>query len=155
MLFFLSKLSHSYRFFSTFKEKKMSQRDLFLKELRGNTIGEVSHESSIDERFQNEVLRPILKLQNDIFIAAFIDYLIKNKIDFNSFSVDKKMNVIDTILQKDIKFRNTLKGMIIGLFTSYDFSIYTKNETSLSKRMFTMLIERLKSQMQLFEFKTI
>ena len=130
----------------------MRQRDLFLKELRGNTIGEVSQESSVDERFQNEVLRPILKLQNDIFIAAFIDYLIKNKIDFNSFSVDKKMNVIDTILQKDIKFRNTLKGMIIGLFTSYDFSIYTKNETSLSKRMMTMLIERLKSQVQLFEF---
>ena len=130
----------------------MNQRDLFLKELRGNVIGIVTNQSSDDERFQNEVLRPILKLQNDLFVAAFIDYVIKNKIDFNSFSVDKKMTVIDTILQKDIKFRNTLKGMIIGLFTSYDFSIYTKNETSLSKRMMIMLIERLKSQLQLFEF---
>jgi len=49
----------------------MNQRDVFLKEFRGQTIGTVSNESSTDELFQNEVLRPILKLQNDIFIQFF------------------------------------------------------------------------------------
>jgi len=133
----------------------MNQRDLFLKEFRGETIGEVTDQSSVEELFQNEVLRPILKLQNDLFIAAFMDHVIKNKIDFNSFSVDKKIGTIENIIQKDIKFRNALKGMIIGLFTSKEFILYTKNESNLNKRMMTMLIERLKSQMQLFEFKTI
>jgi len=52
----------------------MSQRDIFLKELRGETIGSVSSQSSSDETFQNEVLRPILKLQNDLFIASFKNY---------------------------------------------------------------------------------
>jgi hypothetical protein len=136
-------------FFSNFKEKKMNQRDQFLKEFRGSAIGTVTDQSSTEEQFQNEVLRPILKLQNDILIASFIDHLTKNKIDFNSFSVDKKMAVIDNSIQKDIKFRNTLKGLIIGLFTSDDFSTYANNETNLTKRMMTMLIERLKSQVQL------
>jgi hypothetical protein len=129
----------------------MNQRDLFLKEFRGQTIGSVTDQSIVDEVFQNEVLRPILKLQNNIFITAFIDYSLKNKINFNDFSTDKKLATIENIIQKDIKFRNTLKGMIVGLFTSDEYLLYTKNETNLNKRMMTMLIERLKSQVQLLE----
>ena len=57
-------------------------RDTFLKEFRGQTIGSITTQSSSDESFQNEVLRPILKLQNDLFIASFINYVSKNKADF-------------------------------------------------------------------------
>jgi hypothetical protein len=128
----------------------MSQRDTFISNLRGETIGTISAESSSDELFQNEVLRPILKLQNDLFIASFQNNLSKNKIDFNSFSVERKMAMIENSIQKDIKFRNALKGMIIGWFTIDEYSIYIKNSSSLNKRMMGMLIERLKSQVQLF-----
>ena len=127
----------------------MDQRDAFLKEFRGETIGTVTHQSSSDELFQNEVLRPILKLQNDLFIASFINHLGKNRIDFNSFSVEKKLTTIENAIQKDIKFRNALKGMIIALFTIDEYELYIKNSSSLNKRMMGMLIERLKSQVQL------
>ena len=127
----------------------MDQRDAFLKEFRGETIGTVTHQSSSDELFQNEVLRPILKLQNDLFIASFINHLGKNRIDFNSFSVEKKLATIENAIQKDIKFRNALKGMIIALFTIDEYELYIKNSSSLNKRMMGMLIERLKSQVQL------
>lgn len=129
----------------------MDQRDAFLKKFRGETIGTVTHQSSSDELFQNEVLRPILKLQNDLFIASFINHLGKNRIDFNSFSVEKKMATIENSIQKDIKFRNALKGMIIALFTIDEYELYIKNSSSLNKRMMGMLIERLKSQLQLIE----
>ena len=128
----------------------MSQRDVFLKEFRGETIGFVTEQSSSDEVFQNEVLRPILKLQNDLFIASFVNHVAKNKIDFNTFSVEKKLAMIENAIQKDIKYRNALKGMIIGLFTIDEYAQYIKNSSSLNKRMMGMLIERLKSQVQLF-----
>lgn len=127
----------------------MDQRDAFLKKFRGETIGTVTHQSSSDELFQNEVLRPILKLQNDLFIASFVNHLGKNRIDFNSFSVEKKLATIENAIQKDIKFRNALKGMIIALFTIDEYELYIKNSSSLNKRMMGMLIERLKSQVQL------
>lgn len=129
----------------------MSQRDIFIKEFRGETIGSISSQSSSDELFQNEVLRPILKLQNDLFIASFLNNLAKNKIDFNSYSIEKKMQTIENSIQKDIKFRNAMKGIIIGLFTLDEYSIYIQNSSSLNKRMMGMLMERLKSQIQLFE----
>jgi hypothetical protein len=128
----------------------MDQRDAFLKEFRGETIGTVTDQSSSDELFQNQVLRPILKLQNDLFIAAFGNHLVKNRIDFNAFSVEKKLATIENLIQKDIKFRNALKGMIMGLFTIEEYAQYIKNSSSLNKRMMGMLIERLKSQVQLF-----
>jgi hypothetical protein len=129
----------------------MDQRDAFLKEFRGETIGAITDQSSSDELFQNQVLRPILKLQNDLFIASFINHLGKNRIDFDAFSVEKKLTTIENAIQKDIKFRNALKGMIIALFTIDEYAQYIKNSSSLNKRMMGMLIERLKSQVQLFE----
>ena len=128
----------------------MDQRNAFLKEFRGETLGTVTDQSSSDELFQNQVLRPILKIQNDLFIAAFGNHLVKNRIDFNAFSVEKKLATIENAVQKDIKFRNALKGMIMGLFTTDEYALYIKNSSSLNKRMMGMLIERLKSQVQLF-----
>ena len=129
----------------------MEARDLFLEEFRGKSIGMIINQSTLEETFQNEVLRPILKLQNEIICSSFSHYLKKNKIDFNNFSLDKKMKTIDNAVQKDIKFRNALKGMISGLFTSSEYEIYTNNSSNLNKRMMSMLVERLKSQVQLFE----
>ncbi len=129
----------------------MNPRDRFLSEFRGETIGSVSAQSSADEIFQNEVLRPILKLQNDLFIASFHNYISKYKRDFYSLSVEKKLATIENSIQKDIKFRNALKGMVIALFTVNEYSQYIKNSSSLNKRMMNMLIERLKNQVQLFE----
>ena len=129
----------------------MNQRDVFLKEFRGQTIGTVTNQSSSEEEFQNQVLRPILKLQNDLFVASFVNHNAKNKIDFNSFSVDKKMALIENIIQKDSKYRNACKGMIIGLFTSEEYAQYIKNSSGLNKRMMGMLVERLKSQLQLLD----
>ena len=37
---------------------------------------------SDNESFQNDVLRPILKFQNDIIIQYFKHFLIESKIDF-------------------------------------------------------------------------
>jgi hypothetical protein len=129
----------------------MNQRDVFLKEFRGGTIGSVGTQSSSEEMFQNEVLRPILKLQNDLFIASFKNYSAKYNRDFNSQTTEKKLATIENAIQKDIKYRNALKGMVIGLFTIEEYLFYIKNSSNLNKRMMTMLIERLKSQVQLFE----
>lgn len=131
----------------------MENRDAFISEFRGETLGTVTSESSSDEIFQNQVLRPILKLQNDLFIDVFRNYISKYKNDFYSYPAEKKLAYIENSIQKDIKFRNSLKGIVIGLFTIHEYDVYIKNSSSLNKRMMNMLIERLKNQVQLFELQ--
>ena len=132
----------------------MADRDTFLKEFRGETLGTVSAQSSADELFQNQTIRPILKLQNDLFIAVFINYVNKNKADFYSYTVEKKLQTIENSIQKDIKFRNSLKGIVMALFTIEEYNTYIQNSSSLNKRMMNLLIDRLKSQVQLFEVES-
>ncbi|WP_428233035.1 glyoxalase [Flavobacterium sp.] len=132
----------------------MEDRDAFLREFRGETLGTVSAQSSPDELFQNQTIRPILKLQNDLFVAVFINYVNKNKADFYSYTVEKKLQTIENSIQKDIKFRNSLKGIVMALFTIEEYDIYIQNSSSLNKRMMNLLVERLKSQVQLFELES-
>lgn len=130
----------------------MEARDTHVLELRGETFGTINNQSSAEEVFQNKTLRPILKMQNDLFIQVFINYAIKQKNVFFSLTPDKKMMYIENVIQRDIKFRNSLKGMIIALFTLEEYAEYIKISSNLNKRMMNMLIERLKSQLQLIEY---
>lgn len=131
----------------------MDTRDQFIKEFRGEMLGTINPQSTADEFFQNQTLRPILKLQNDLLLEVFKNYISKSKTDFFNFSIEKKLLFIENSIQKDIKFRNSLKGMVIGLFTIEEYSRYILNSSALNKRMMSMLIERLKNQVQLFELQ--
>ncbi|MEC4048494.1 glyoxalase [Flavobacterium sp. SUN046] len=119
--------------------------------LRDGSIGTITNQSSAEEAFQNQTLRPILKFQNDLFLQVFINYAVKQKETFFALTTDKKMAYIDNVIQKDIKFRNSLKGIIIGLFTIEEYNLYITNSSSLNKRMMNLLCERLKSQLLLLE----
>ena len=129
----------------------MSNRDHFITTLRGETLGEINFQTSEEELFQNQILRPILKLQNELFIEQFKNYIVKNKAQFSQFTVDKKLDYIENSILNDNKFRNLLIGTTIGLLQIEEYKLYSKNASALNKRIITMLIERLKSQVQLLD----
>ncbi len=112
-------------------------------------------EMSRDERFQNTCLRPIIKFQNDLLIAAFRNYIAKHKFGFQELPPEKKLTFIENAIHKDIKFRNSLKGMVIGQFTVEEYDQYIANSSALNKRMMNMVIERLKDQVLLLEAATL
>lgn len=130
----------------------MTTRDQLLLEARPVIESIVLNEyMSNDERFQNETLRPIIKLQNDLLIEVFKNYIAKHKNVFYQLTLEKRLNYIENAIHKDIKFRNSLKGMIIGQFTVLEYGIYIKNSSALNKRMMTIVKQRLQSNIQLFE----
>ncbi|MDF2933320.1 MAG: glyoxalase [Chryseobacterium sp.] len=100
------------------------------------------------EIFQNQTLRPILKLQNDLYLSLFINYTLRQKADFSLLSAFKKQVFIEQSLQKNAVLKNTFIGMTIGMFTLEELETYHSDSKVLNKRIITMLIERLKNQMQ-------
>ncbi len=129
----------------------MSNREHFINTFRGETLGEINSQTSEEELFQNQSLRPILKLQNDLYIEIFKYYILKNKLPFGEFSIEKKLVYIEKTILNDNKFRNLLIGITIGLFKIEEYIKYSKNASALNKRIITMLIERLKSQVQILD----
>jgi len=129
---------------STRSEKLLQQRPDI-------PTSKINDQMGSEEYFQNAVLRPILKLQNNLFISVFKNYIKKHKNVFYELSIEKKQRYVEHAIQKDIKFRNSLKGMIIGMFTVEEYETYKLNSSALNKRMMNLLIVRLKDQLLLFD----
>lgn len=126
-------------------------RNALIDKLKIDPIGSISNQTSTEETFQNKTLRPILKFQNDLLIESFKNYISTHKNIYYSYSVEKKLAFIENVFQRDIQYRNIAKGMVIGLFTIEEFQEYNTNVSNYNKRMVTMIAERLKSQLQVFE----
>ena len=109
-----------------------------------------SDSMSDDERFQNATLRPIIKLQGELFVEVFKNYVNKHKNVFFGLSVEKQIDYIENAIQKDMKFRNSLKGMVIGQFTVEEYRFYITNSSALNKRMMHLVKEKLISNIQVF-----
>ena len=130
----------------------MNQRDVQLSRMRPEIpSAKITENMSPDEYFQNAVLRPVIKLQNDLLIGVFKNYINKHKAVFYGLTLEKRLDYIDNAIHKDMKFRNSLKGMIIGQFTVDEYALYIKNSSALNKRMMNLVTQRLISNMQLFD----
>jgi len=99
------------------------------------------------ERFQNEVLRPIIKMQNNLLVALFKNYIRNRKIEFNKLEAEFQENKINSILTKDINFKNILLGSIIGHFNKNEIKIYLKSKSELNKRIIQMVKQRLQDNL--------
>lgn len=117
-------------------------------------VSKIKDNMSSEEYFQNAVLRPILKFQNDILIEVFKTYIQKRKNVYNTLNVNQKLNYVAHSIQKDMKFRNQLKGMVVGLFSLEEYELYIKNSSALNKRMMSLMIQRIQNQLQLLELDT-
>ena len=95
------------------------------------------------ERFQNQVIRPIIKMQNNFLVMFFEDYLKNRKIEFYILKYEDQENKINTILTKDINFKNILLGSIVGHFDENEIKVYLKSTSELNKRIIQIIKQRL------------
>ena len=127
----------------------MTSRTEDLLALRPNIASAKTYDNmGSEELFQNKTMRPVIKLQHHLLIAVFKNYIKTHKNVFYELSLEKQLDYIDSAIQKDTKFRNTTKGMIIGQFTVEEYKLYTKNSPALNKRMMTIVKERLIDSIQ-------
>ncbi|MFC3161203.1 hypothetical protein SAMN05443633_101275 [Chryseobacterium arachidis] len=117
-------------------------------DLRENLSLPIFENTNETELFQNQVLRPILKLQNDIYILIFKDYAFRKTSDFDSLTTVQKFDFIDQSLQKDNALRNTLIGITIGMLILEEIKTYLSDSKSYNKRIIAMLSQRIKSQIK-------
>lgn len=129
-----------------------NRTDDLLKIRLGVKTSTLNNNMSPGEYFQNATLRPAIKFQNELLIEGFKNYIKKHKNVFHNLSTDKKLHYIENAIQRDVKFRNSLKGMVIGVFSLVEYKQYIQDSSALNKRMMNIVIERLKDNVLLFEY---
>tara|TARA_Y100000813_G_C24068189_1_gene307415 strand:- start:319 stop:708 length:390 start_codon:yes stop_codon:yes gene_type:complete len=125
-----------------------SSRDQFIIKLRAEipSIENLGSTKAL-EIFQNNILRPILKFQNDALVHVFLLDLRTKKIDLKTFNTKKRLLLIDTHLRTNSNLRQLLLGMVIALLSIDEMEFYNSVYKELNKRIFSMLKVRLKDQL--------
>lgn len=108
---------------------------------------DISGISNPAELFQNTVLRPILKFQNDLLVQLVIGYVRKRDIDIQKLDVNSKGAYVTNLLQKDIALRNIIIGVVLGLMTTEEIEKYYQIEAELRNRTIKMVMQRLIDQL--------
>lgn len=125
----------------TISEIQTTMRDSELIKLRPLVATETEREGEI-ENFQNQTIRPILKLQNDLLIRVFDHYLQKRKTRTDKQEPD----FIQGVIQKNAALRQLLTGLVVGHFTLAEWAFFARHEAELSRRTANLIVQRLQSQ---------
>ncbi len=100
---------------------------------------------SLEEKFQNEVLRPIIKLQHDIILCCFEHYLQQNKGSIEALTPVQTEEYIANIFKTSARLKTELRGLIIGQFTLEEYKNYIGIPSQLNRRMNNMILQRIVS----------
>lgn len=98
------------------------------------------------EQFQNQSLRPVLKLQNELILGIIKHQAIQRKINLDRMDIADKVLKIKQLLKTESLMRQKLIGLIIGHFTTEEFAFYLSNENETNKRILLLTEERILSQ---------
>ena len=103
----------------------------------------IKEDTSELEYFQNITIRPIIKMQHHLLIISLNNYLRKRKISLENLSEIQIINKINSIINKDISYRNICLGFIIGHFSSKEYMYYINHSSEIHKRIIKIVQKRL------------
>ena len=95
------------------------------------------------ETFQNNTLRPVLKLQHELLLATFRHYLTKRKVRWQSMPKAAFREKTENLLTRDNRLRGLLFGMVVGMFDNAELDYYLANESAVNRRITSMLTKRV------------
>lgn len=101
--------------------------------------------SAPEEKFQNDTLRPVMKLQHELLLAVFRTFLQKRKVQLEQLPADQRFGRIKELVTRDHRLRDLLIGLALGQLTTQEMDVYLANESNLNRRMTNLIVERLTS----------
>ena len=116
------------------------------------TIKIDNSKSTEQEIFQGVTIRPILKLQNELILSIVNNYLSENKISVKNLTDHKKIDRINEVVKNNLQIKLTLIGLVIAHFTEEEINFYHTHKKEVVKRIITMVLERICSQLTALEF---
>ena len=103
------------------------------------------------EAFQNDVLRPILKLQHPLLLAAWRRYAERQKSRFYKLNRPEQEDYLRHALKTNRELRSFYLGLVCALMTEEEWGAFRQNEKELSRRTMDMVVERLRTAGETYE----
>ncbi|HEX8505988.1 MAG TPA: hypothetical protein VF630_11535 [Hymenobacter sp.] len=96
--------------------------------------------------FLHLTLRPVLKLQNDLLLAAVADFVADHHIPLAKASPADQQRLLTELLGRNTKLRYTLVGLITGFFTREEYGFYRQHRGEVNRRLHELAQRRVLDQ---------
>ncbi|MDP5172891.1 MAG: hypothetical protein NWR72_21820 [Bacteroidia bacterium] len=119
----------------------MFTRDLHIIEAR--PVLDFPEASTPIEDFHHQVLRPLLKMQNELLLRQFAAWLREHKQSLAGKTVEAQRMLIEDACKTHNRLRAQAFGLISGVMTLPEYDFYLANQRELHKRITSMWSKRL------------
>ena len=96
--------------------------------------------------FQHRILRPVLKLQNELLLRAVAGFLRDHHVPFGTALPELQARHLTDLLGRNVKLRYTIIGLITALFTSAEAAFYDQHRAELNRRLLELAQRRALDQ---------
>mgnify|MGYP000066986035 CR=1 FL=1 len=103
--------------------------------------------SSDEEGFQNEVIRPIIKMISEELKVHVLHQFSATKVDFSNLDHLKRKKQLTALIQQNQQFKRELIGMVIGNFNTAELKTYYPMQKNLNKRISQIILNRMIDQL--------
>jgi len=107
----------------------------------------ISENMTVEEKFQNATLRPVIKMQHELLFLRLDSEL--NQAAFQDLARAAKKQFIQQSLFKGNAIRSEVIGIISGCFTLEEYHVYREHVKSINKRIIQIIIERVINTLEL------
>jgi hypothetical protein len=120
----------------------MSRSNALL-QIRPNLNIKITTVGSEPEKFQNTVLRPILKFQHELLCYTFLNSPLILKQHFENKNKDQKRTFIIECLKSNQKLKSQIVQSVVSMMTINELSQYYSRKAEYQKRIISMASMRL------------
>lgn len=96
--------------------------------------------------FQQQVLRPLLKLQHAVLLATVADFALDYRLPLGSPEATLRPALTE-LLARNARLRATLIGLVTGLFTQEELAFYRPHRSELNRRLLDLAEQRVLSSL--------
>jgi hypothetical protein len=118
------------------------KNDIALKALRPS-LSLSSALSSDEESFQNEVIRPIVKMQHDLILSLIESYPHFINVLSTRENYQKLRESLTAYINNNPSIKNQLIGLVIGMMSTSELSQYIYDTQAVNKRIINIIAKRI------------
>ena len=96
--------------------------------------------------FQQQVLRPLLKLQHALLLATVADFALDYRLPLGSAETTLRPALAE-LLARNARLRATCIGLVVGLFTQEELAFYRPHRSELNRRLLDLAEQRVLSSL--------
>jgi hypothetical protein len=93
--------------------------------------------------FQQQVLRPVLKLQHAVLLATVADFAHDYRLPLAGAEPTEATRLLTELLARNARLRATLAGLAVGMLTQPELAFFRQHRSELTRRLLDLAEQRV------------